>query len=49
MELIEKGGFTAVETMIILNSVMATHLKYELRYERHGNYDTPALAPKEGE
>lgn len=49
MELIEKGGFTSVETMLILSGVMETHLHYELRYERHGNYDTPAMAPQEDE
>lgn len=39
------GGLTTAETLQTLSSVLSDELgailKYEIRYERHENYDTP--------
>jgi len=41
-----ENELTDIEVMQALNSYVASSLKYMLRYERHGNYDTPAMQPK---
>jgi hypothetical protein len=38
----EDNDLTDIELLQALNSYQQTMLKYMLRYERHGNYDTPA-------
>lgn len=39
---VEDERLTRVEAMQAVTSSIASFLKYALRYERHGNYDTPA-------
>lgn len=38
-----KHDLSDIEVLQALNSYTQTTLKYMLRYERHGNYDTPAM------
>lgn len=42
----KEHGMTDIEVLQALFSYGQTNLKYQLRYERHGNYDTPAGVDK---
>lgn len=50
-ETVQRHGLTSLEAMSVVqrasSDYMNHRLKHELRYERHGNYDTPA--DEEGE
>lgn len=39
---VEEHDLTNLEVIEILTSTIQSYLKYELRMERHGNYDKPA-------
>lgn len=43
----KETGMTDIEVLQALTSHMAGSLKYMLRYERHGDYETPAGLDKE--
>lgn len=41
-----KHELTDIEILQPLLGLCSSSLKYMLRYERHGNYDTPAMEPR---
>lgn len=43
----DEHDLSDIEVMQALNSYVAGKLKFMLRYERHGNYDTPAMIDKD--
>jgi hypothetical protein len=44
-----KHDLTDIELLQALAEMQSSVLKYMLRYERHGNYETPAMSPKDEE